>query len=663
VIDSIVARYGVINGIIHSAGIISDKYIIRKTVEDFKEVIAPKISGVSNLDEATRNIQLDWMVFFSSIAGAFGNAGQVDYALGNCYMDYFSYYRNQQVAKGERTGKTVSINWPLWKEGGMSVSEDLEKIIYDKTGMLPLPVSSGLIQFLQSLSLPGDRMISLYGNTDRIRKGLKLSHETRLTTIPKIKTESSVVADEVFTGYGLKYLQRLISSFLEMTTVVDPDTNFETYGMDSVMIMQVTGKLEGVFGQLPKTLFFECVSLRSLNEYFVRNHPKRFREILELPEATQGSETITSDNKKAFLLPANGFDSFHEKKTTSRFVSQTSKEPEKNFNHEKVAGMEDIAVIALAGKFPEADNIDEFWQNLKSGKNCVTRVPVNRWKDESSLGGFINNVDAFDPHFFHVSPIEAEVMDPQTRLFLENTWNLLENGAYSSERIKNTTNGSVGVFVGVMSNQYPFIQSSDKMINAVRTTAAFHAISNRTSYFFDFKGPSFTLDSACSSGLTAIHLACKSLLNEECKMAIAGGVNLSIHPDKFTGLKKLGFIGSDDNSRSFGDGDGYLPSEGVGAILLKKLSDAEKDNDQILAVIKSSHINHAGRSTGYSVPNPNQQAQLIEENFKRARISPETISYAELAVNGSMLGDAIELAGISSVFKKATPKEHFCAIV
>ena len=180
--------------------------------------------------------------------------------------------------------------------------------------------------------------------------------------------------------------------------------------------------------------------------------------------------------------------------------------------------------------------------------------------------------------------------------------------------------------------------------------ASYSAIANRVSYFFNFQGPSLAIDTMCSSSLTAVHMACESLLRGECALAVAGGVNLSLHPKKFVGLSRAGIVASRPDSRSFGDGDGYLPAEGVGAVLLKPLARAIMEGDEILAVIKSTATNHSGYANGFSVPNPKAQAQLIIDNFAKSGIDPRTISYVESAANGSALGDAIEMTALNKAF-------------
>ena len=281
-------------------------------------------------------------------------------------------------------------------------------------------------------------------------------------------------------------------------------------------------------------------------------------------------------------------------------------------------------MIGLAGRYPKANTLDEFWENLRTGRDCITEVPPERWdhgryfdpekntpgKAYSKWGGFLDGVDRFDPLFFNIPPRDAEIMDPQERLFLECTWHLLENAGHTRELLRSRYQSRVGVYVGAMSQQYHAFDAD--LIREVRDCPILLLLDRQPRLLLlDFQGPSMAIDTACSSALVAIHMACESLLKGECRLAIAGGVNLSIHPKKYLALSLAQIVGSHANSRSFGDGDGYIPAEGVGAVLLKPLAQAVQDGDAILAVIKSSAINHSGHTHGYSVPNPNAQAQLI----------------------------------------------------
>src|SRR5262249_23719522 len=257
------------------------------------------------------------------------------------------------------------------------------------------------------------------------------------------------------------------------------------------------------------------------------------------------------------------------------------------------------------GRYPQAGSIAEFWENLKNSQDCITEVPRQRWDHERYFdpdkdkpgktyckgGGFIDGVKQFDPLFFAISPREAALMDPQERLFLETAWNLFEETGHTRERLQQRYEGKVGVFVGAMYQHYHLWEAEPDSA-AIVALSSYSAIANRVSQCFNLRGPSLAIDTMCSSSLTAVHMACQSLLQGECALAVAGGVNLSLPPNKSVGLGGAGIIPSGRDSRGFSDGDGYLPAEGVGAVLLKPLARAVRDGDEILAVIKSTATNH-----------------------------------------------------------------------
>lgn len=330
---------------------------------------------------------------------------------------------------------------------------------------------------------------------------------------------------------------------------------------------------------------------------------------------------------------------------------------------------EDIAIIGLSGKYPMAEDLPEFWENLKSGKDCITEIPPDRWnmddffsedrdmkgKSYSKWGGFISGADQFDPLFFHISPREAELMDPQERLFLETAKNCFEDSGYPRNMLEKM---KVGVFVGAMWGQYQLFEGEENGV-AFSPASVYSSIANRVSYYFHLKGPSLALDTMCSSSLTSIHYACQSIHCGESDMALAGGVNLSIHPNKYKFLSMGQFLSSDGRCRSFGkDGSGYVPGEGVGAVLLKPLKKAIEDQDQIYGVIKGSAVNHGGKTSGYSIPNPDAQAEVISEALRKADIDPNTVNYIEAHGTGTSLGDPIEIQGLKDSYQL----NHPCSI-
>ncbi|WP_009900592.1 beta-ketoacyl synthase N-terminal-like domain-containing protein, partial [Burkholderia thailandensis] len=363
-------------------------------------------------------------------------------------------------------------------------------------------------------------------------------------------------------------------------------------------------------------------------------------------------------------------------------ASPDSSPPRARPPHAATGARMNIAVVGLAGRYPKARDLDAFWANLAGGVDCIEEIPAERWdharyydsdrdatgKTYAKWGGFVDGVDEFDPLFFNISPKEASVMDPQERLFVQCAYEALEDAGYGrvalgAER-PHGAERNIGVYVGVMYEEYPYF-GVEHTLNGrpMALSGNPSSIANRVSYLLDLHGPSMAVDTMCSSSFTALHLACESLLSGQCRMAIAGGVNLSLHPNKFIALAQGGFAASDGRCRSFGEGgDGYVPSEGVGAVVLKPLAHALADGDHVYGLIQGIAINHGGKSNAYTVPNPDAQAGVIEAAYRRAGISPRDVSYLEAHGTGTALGDPIEIAGLVSAFRAFTDARQFCAI-
>ena len=657
-IEWVQLEYGQLNGIVHSAGMIADKFLVKKRGEEFLQVLGPKVTGTYNLDRASRATELDFFMLFSSLTGALGNVGQADYAVANGFMDQFAAYRNRRVAMGERCGRTRSINWGLWESGGMGVDMTMQKVVEERTGMRPMQTAAGVKAFYRSLELPFDQILAVEGNIAQMSRVFFAVPEVHAEPPAKQPAGATEIDREYLVEKTQEYLRKEFSELLKVSShKVDPQEPLEKYGIDSILAMQLTNRLERTFGSLSKTLFFEYQTIAGLAEYFVKAHPATVHAKIGLHGEPKEIDARNLAIEKKTETPV--------RRRGSRFVSSNS-----NKNDQK-----DIAIVGLSGRYPQAENLQEFWRNLKDGRDCITDIPAERWdntlyydpdqnksgKSYSKWGGFIANVDKFDPLFFNISPKEAALTDPQERLFLETVWETIEDAGYTKQSISGSR---TGVFVGVMWSHYELFGAESIFNGNATIPQSSHAsIANRVSYFFNFHGPSIGLDTMCSSSLTAIHLACEELRKGEIDAAVAGGVNLTIHPYKYLSLSQGKFAASDGRCRSFGEGgDGYVPGEGVGAILLKPLENALRDGDQIYAVIKSSTVNHGGKTNGYTVPNPNAQAELILNALKKANINPRTLSYVETHGTGTALGDPIEIAGLSKAFEGSGEEKQFCPI-
>ena len=662
-ITSLIEEHKQINGIIHSAGMAIDNFILKKTSSEFSDVLAPKVTGTFNLDEATKDINLDFLVLFSSVVGAMGNLGQADYAAANGFLDQFSTYRNQLADKKFRRGQTLSINWPLWQDGGMHIDQANKDMLQEAIGIKPMQTATGIEAFYQSLTLHCDQSLVMEGDLTKLRRVLLAAQaiEADVSMVMPIVVPDAVdkIDPNSLIDKSKDFLRKQFSELLKLSyQEIDLKAPLENYGIDSILAMRLTNKLEETFGSLSKTLFFEYQTITALAGFFAKTFPQIVQEKL-------GDKPIAFKTKEP-----------NQSTIIKQPLASTISAKNRFFNKGKSNVQADVAIVGLSGKYPQAENLEEFWENLKNGKDCITEIPKERWdsklyfdphrnqvgKSYSKWGGFIADVDKFDPLFFNISPKEAELIDPQERLFIETVWHTIEDAGYSKESISAT--GKVGVFVGVMYGQYQ-LYGAEAMLagNANVSGSSFASIANRVSYFFDFHGPSIALDTMCSSSLTAIHLACEEIRKGDIDAAIAGGVNVSIHPHKYLILSQGNFASSDGKCRSFGEGgDGYVAGEGVGAVLLKSLEKAIQDGDHIYGVIKSSVINHGGKTNGYTVPNPNAQGDLILETFKKANIDPASISYIETHGTGTSLGDPIEITGLKKAFEGFTQKKQFCPI-
>jgi acyl transferase domain-containing protein len=326
--------------------------------------------------------------------------------------------------------------------------------------------------------------------------------------------------------------------------------------------------------------------------------------------------------------------------------------------------MNPIAIIGIGCRFPSANNPESFWQLIRRGGHAITEIPAERWPLESYYhpdrtvpgkmntcwGGFLENIAHFDADFFQISPREAERIDPQHRLLLEVAWEVLENAAIEA---KSLTKSRTGVFIGMGMSDYARMINEDSThlnaYNGVGTSSCLAA--NRLSYFFDWKGPSLAIDTACSSASVAVHYACQSLERGESDYCVAGGVNLLLAPETTIALSQAQMLSGQGRCKTFdAQADGYVRSEGCGLVLLKRLEEAIQDGDRIQAVILGSAVNQDGATNGITAPSGIAQSEVIRQALTQASLEPDKISYLEVQGTGSALGDPIEVNALLSVF-------------
>ncbi|MDJ0592503.1 MAG: beta-ketoacyl synthase N-terminal-like domain-containing protein [Pleurocapsa sp. MO_226.B13] len=341
--------------------------------------------------------------------------------------------------------------------------------------------------------------------------------------------------------------------------------------------------------------------------------------------------------------------------------------------------MENIAIIGLGCRFPQAETPEAFWHLVSNGIDAITEVPSERWKvDElyeaqpatpgkmsTRWGGFLEQVDGFDPLFFNISPREAERMDPQQRLFLEVAWEALENAGLATERLAGTQTGVFAAMAVVNYDQLLYKNVADltqiSAYDGIGTTLSL--ASSRLSYLLDLKGPSLAVETACSSSLVAVHLACQSLGTGESNLCIVGGVNLILTPELNIVFSQAQMMSPDGRCKTFdADANGYVRGEGCGVVILKRLQDAIADNDRILAVIRGSAVNQDGLSNGITAPNGPSQQAVIRQALENAKVKPAEISYVEAHGTGTPLGDPIEVKSLKKVLMEDRQLDKPCYI-
>jgi polyketide synthase 13 len=330
----------------------------------------------------------------------------------------------------------------------------------------------------------------------------------------------------------------------------------------------------------------------------------------------------------------------------------------------------DVAIVGLATRLPgDMNTPEELWQGLLEGRDAITDLPEGRWSEfleeprlaeriarARTRGGYLSDIKGFDAEFFALSKMEADNIDPQQRMALELTWEALENARIPASSLRGD---SVGVYIGSSNNDYIYLALSDPTVAHpyAITGNASSIIANRVSYFYDFRGPSVAVDTACSSSLVAVHQGVQSLRSGEADVVLAGGVNALITPMVTIGFDEVGgVLSADGRIKSFSqDADGYARSEGGGMLVLKRVADARRDGDDIIAVIAGSAVNHDGRSNGLLAPNPDAQEQVLRKAYKDAGIDPRTVDYVEAHGTGTILGDPIEADALGRVIGRGRP--------
>ena len=642
-IGGIKVKYSRLDGIVHSAGNMRDSLLVKKTEEEIREVLLPKIKGLKYLDEATAHEPLDFILLFSSVAAITGNVGQGDYASANAYLDNFAPWRNQQVTAGLRLGRTVSINWPFWAKGGMKIDIEIEKHMQRRWGMVPMPTEKGIKAFEELITCDKEQAVICYGEKNKLRSKLFEEHPIATSIIIQAGIKNEGIREKI-----KQKITELAASILDLNVKdLSSDVQLGEYGFDSILLTKFVNELNNHFElELLPTVFYNHPTLEDLAGFLEREYGTKLPEsYLDMKHDDEIMEKEIHPLQKK------------EKRQVEALISPGNVYV-KNVSNNRDA----VAIIGMSCRFPESYDVNQFWHNLVNNKDLIKEVPSERWdwrqyygdpfdgKTKSKWGGFIKDIDMFDPLFFGLSPREAKLMDPQQRITLEAVYHALEDAGISPASLKNS---NTGVFIGVMGFDYAsIIQASGiKMVPGYSTGSAHSMLTNRISYFLGLHGPSEPVDTACSSALVAIHRGVQTIRQGDCDMVIVGGVNAMLSPYVTVSISQAGMLSEGSGCKAFGQGaDGYVRGEGVGIIVLKSLSKAQADGDRIYGIIRSTAINHGGRANTLTSPNSQAQKELLVSAYRLAGALPHEVSYIEAHGTGTSLGDPVEVEGLKLAF-------------
>lgn len=631
-----------LTSVFHLAGVLDDGLLANQDDARLQAVLAPKVLGALNLDALTRHIPLKSFVLFSSLAGILGGAGQGPYAAANAFLDALAVHRR---ARGL---PALSLAWGLWEQSGLGMTSHLSTLDLARLrrqGIAALAVRDGLalldtalrshvpclvpvdldIARLQTQADQGEPLPALLCGLVRKRTapravegGAGSALAAGLVTLPEQQREQAVV----------ELVRREASQVLSLprTKAVAKDQVLKNLGLDSLMAVELRNRLSKLAGiPLPATLAFDCPTPVDVARLLLQ------RLLGEKPGGRAG-------------------------------VQRSRTAP----------GDEPIAIVAMACRLPGGlDTPEALWEALACGADLIEELPA-RWRDldlydrdpdapgksYSRHGGFIRDIDCFDAAFFGIAPREAEAMDPQQRVILEVAWEALERAGIRPLTLSETR---TGIYLGTMGSDYALSLRSDLLaLDGYQSIGnASSVLSGRVAYVLGTQGPALTVDTACSSSLVALHLAAAGLRNGECDMALAGGITLMSSPTIFVEFSRLKGMAADGRCKSFSaqaDGAGW--SEGCGVLILKRLSDAERSGDRILAVLRGSAVNQDGRSQGLTAPNGPAQERVINEALAAARLTACDIDAIEAHGTGTSLGDPIEANALARVFGPGRPVER-----
>lgn len=625
-------------GVIHAAGVLDDGLIGEQSWERFEKVLTPKISAARLLDEFTKDLALDFFVLYSSAASVLGSPGQSNYATGNAFLDGLAHQRRAAGLPA------VSVNWGPWAAGMADDERILKRLRLQ--GISPLDIDEAHEALAEILSSGLVQATVLDVDWRRMQSGLGGESPAMLERLAGSRQKSQL-ADSAFVGQLKKLkgnaqrelvlttVQKLFQDVLSTTDAPETDRPLIEMGLDSLMAVEFSTELQMLLGEqytIGPTMLFDHPTIEAISDH-----------VLDMVSAMEVDEAPSSP-------------------------TQTPARPDGSSRRDK----EPIAIVGMSCRFPGARDIEEFWNNILNGIDSVREIPNDRWDIDrfydpegspgtmpTREGGFIDDIADFDPEFFNISEQEAAWIDPQHRMLLENSYRALEDAGIPTAPL---ADANVGVFMGIMGQDYAFLPKLEDrhIIEAFQGAGLSHSAGvGRISYVFGFEGPSIAVDTASSSSLVALFQAMRSLQDGNCNMALAGGVNAILAPVNSLLMSRAGLLAPDGRCKSFSaEANGFGRGEGCGVVVLKRLSDAERDGDRVLAVLRGGAVVHNGFSGGITSPSGKAQSRVITEALKDAEIAPSQVQYLEAHGTGTEFGDPMELGAAAAVYGKGRPREN-----